>query len=113
MGMDEIFTIPTAFATKFTGVTYNCNCDIEEAQNSIDKMSEKLNSLAMSSKVAEAAYVAISKLVASSTPSIYMHESSEAVFGGKVSEEGYLYQTSLDFNTIGKEPEEEEWPLPF
>lgn len=108
MGVDEIFTIPTStLTTKPIKITYNC--DIEEAQNSIDKISKKLDSLTISSTEAaeaiEAAYAAMRKLVVSSTPSIFAT--------GKFYEEGYLYQTSLDFNTIGKEPEEEEWPLPF
>lgn len=111
MGVDEIFTIPTT-TTKPIKIT--CNCDIEETQNSIAQIYKKLNSVTSSTtETIEAVYAAMSKLVASSTPSIYMHDSSEGVFGGKFYEDGYLYQTSLDFNTIGKEPEEEEWQLPF
>ena len=113
MGADEIFKIPTAFTMKSTGVTYNCNCDIGETKDSIDKISEKLNSLTISTKEAEAVYAAISKLAAFGTPNIYIQNSSGIAIGGNLSEEGYLYQTSLDFNTIGKAQEEIEWQLPF
>lgn len=101
MGVDEIFTIPTSTLTTTTKpIKITCNCDIEETQNSIAQIYKKLNSVTIS-----AIEAAMSKLVTSGTPSIFAT--------GKFYEEGYLYQTSLDFNTIGKEPEEEEWPLPF
>lgn len=95
MGTDEIFRIPTT--TKPIKVVYN------SMRDDIEELSKSVASLTISAKEAKAACEAMNKLIVSNTFSC-----------GKFSEEGYLYQTFSDFNTIGKSPEEEEWwPFPF